>query len=188
MGCNFSQIFFHSTELEQNKLLRIKQILTYFSWICINEPFAYGFQANNHVLRPYPLYHLLLHSFTEKTNVFTMLLLLVIPFFLLPFSIFSVSTYNTYTTNNHLNQQLLIINLITIVLLFSITVAQSNIGLLQNPIYCSAFPVAYTLILIAFILFIINRRRSDTVNWQGRKYTISKKAYTIFSKRKPFQS
>ena len=93
-------------------------------------------------------------SFTEKTNVFTMLFLLVIPFFLLPFSIFLVSTYNTYTTNNQLNQLLLIINLITIVLLFSITVAQSNIGLLQNPIYCSAFPVACTLISIAFISFI----------------------------------
>ena len=127
-------------------------------------------------------------SFTEKTSVFTMLFLLVIPFFLLPISIFSVSTYNTYTDNNHFNQLLLIINLITIVLLFSITVAQSNIGLLQNPIYSSAFPVACTLISIAFILFIINRKRSDTINWQGRKYTISKKAYTICSKRKPFQS
>jgi hypothetical protein len=42
-------------------------------------------------------------SFIEKTSVFTMLFLLVIPFFI-PFSIFSVSTYNTHTANDHLNQ------------------------------------------------------------------------------------
>jgi hypothetical protein len=74
-----------------------------------------------------------------------------------------------------LNQLLLIINIITIIFLFSITVAQSNIGLLQNSIYGSAFPVACTLISIAFILFIKNRRRSDIINWQGRNILSAKK-------------
>jgi chlorobactene glucosyltransferase len=121
-------------------------------------------------------------------NIVLTWLLLANPFLLLFSVLLIVYLYSIsaeYYLPNHL---LLIINSITMLIIVSTFTIQSKIGLSQNLVYGFVSPVAGLFVSIVFSLLMINQRMTGRYNieWRGRRYIISKNAYTYIeqSKRK----
>ena len=113
----------------------------------------------------------------ERTNALLMtvssFLLLLLPFILLPFllsstptAILSIDGY--YSVNNFL----LLIDIITIALLFSTSAIQSKYTLFQNTLYTVGSPLAGVIIFFSFISSILDATKKNAVNWKDRLYTI----------------
>ncbi|HZA07948.1 MAG TPA: glycosyltransferase family 2 protein [Nitrososphaeraceae archaeon] len=106
-----------------------------------------------------PFYH------NDVTNILVVLLLLLEPFILFPFSCHLLLTHY-----DNLSKTLFAINILTIVLIISISATQLVIGLLLNPIYALLCPIACVLVSISFVSFIIKARCGGIVKWRGRAY------------------
>lgn len=116
-------------------------------------------------------------SRNDEMSFFLTTFLLVAPIFLLILSTFFLTQGDeSYTGRNLLSEVLLIISLMTILIIISISVIQSKIGLCQNLAYGFASPIAGLLISIVFGFFIINQRNNATASiiWRGRQYIIRK--------------
>src|SRR5919198_132835 len=122
----------------------------------------------------------------EKTNALLMtvssFLLLLLPFIVLPFLVLFSNTIVTIT-HSFMNGYylyysaqvydfLLLVDIITIAILFLIGIVQSKYTLFQNSIYALGSPLAGVIIFFAFISSILDAPKKNAVNWKDRQYTI----------------
>jgi chlorobactene glucosyltransferase len=113
----------------------------------------------------------------ERANALLMtvssFLLLLLPFILLPFLLFSTAT-TILSINGYSSIQnfLLLIDITTIVLLFSTSAIQSKYTLFQNTLYTVGSPLAGVIIFFSFMSSILDATKKNAVNWKDRLYTI----------------
>ena len=117
-------------------------------------------------------------SHKNVTNISVVFLLLLEPFILFPFSCHSLLTHY-----DNLSKVLFAINLMAIVLIFSITATQLAIGLLLNPIYALLCPIACVLVSISFISFIIKARYGGVIKWRGRAYIAARSVMNSYQSK-----
>ena len=122
----------------------------------------------------------------ERTNALLMtvssFLLLLLPFIVLPFLVLFSNTIVTIT-HSFMNGYylyysaqvydfLLLVDIMTIAILFLIGIVQSKYTLFQNSIYALGSPLAGVIIFFAFISSILDAPKKNAVNWKDRQYTI----------------
>ena len=121
-----------------------------------------------------------------KTNALLMtvssFLLLLLPFIVLPFLVLFSNTIVTIT-HSFMNGYylyysaqvydfLLLVDIMTIAILFLTGIVQSKYTLFQNSIYALGSPLAGVIIFFAFISSILDAAKKNAVNWKDRQYTI----------------
>ena len=111
--------------------------------------------------------------FNGIANICMIFILLLEPFVLLPIS-FYLTSLQCYGCSSLLSLILLTINLMTIILIISINMIQLRLSLSCKTIYALLCPLAYTIVSIAFISFIIKSRHRGLINWRGTEYVIIK--------------
>jgi hypothetical protein len=67
---------------------------------------------------------------------------------------------------------LLLVDIMTIAILFLTGIVQSKYTLFQNSIYALGSPLAGVIIFFAFISSILDAAKKNAVNWKDRQYTI----------------
>jgi chlorobactene glucosyltransferase len=70
---------------------------------------------------------------------------------------------------------LLGINAVAIGLLLTTTAIQSKLGVLQSPLYALGSPLSGALIYFGFASAIVDARKTGSVRWRDRQYTVSEK-------------
>ena len=102
----------------------------------------------------------------------SLFLLLLLPFILLLFLLFSTTTTLFIDGYYSVKDFLLLVDIITIALLFSTSAIQSKYTLFQNILYTLGSPLAGVIIFFAFISSILDATKKNAVNWKDRQYTI----------------
>jgi chlorobactene glucosyltransferase len=124
----------------------------------------------------------------ERTNALLMtissFLLLLLPFIVLPFFVLFSNTIVTIThyfmdgyyryNSGQLYDFLLLVDIMTIAILFLTGIVQSKYTLFQNSIYALGSPLAGVIIFFAFVSSIFDAKK-NAVNWKDRKYTIKER-------------
>jgi glycosyltransferase involved in cell wall biosynthesis len=112
----------------------------------------------------------------ERTTALLMtissFLLLLLPFILLLFLLFSTTTTLFIDGYYSVKDFLLLVDIITIALLFSTSAIQSKYTLFQNILYTLGSPLAGVIISFVFIASRIDATKKNAVNWKGRRYII----------------
>src|SRR5919197_3154656 len=112
----------------------------------------------------------------ERTTALLMtissFLLLLLPFILLLFLLFSTTTTLLIDGYYSVKDFLLLVDIITIALLFSTSAIQSKYTLFQNILYTLGSPLADVIISFVFIASRIDATKKNAVNWKGRRYII----------------
>ena len=117
-----------------------------------------------------------------RTNALLMtvssFLLLLLPFIVLPFLVLlSIAIHSFMDGYNSYNSAqvydfLLLVDIMTITMLFLTGILQSKYTLFQNSIYALGSPLAGLIIFFAFISSILDAPKKNAVNWKDRQYTI----------------
>jgi hypothetical protein len=66
----------------------------------------------------------------------------------------------------------LVVDIMTIAILFLTGIVQSKYTLFQDSIYALGSPLAGVIIFFAFISSILDAAKKNAVNWKDRQYTI----------------
>ncbi|HET7147024.1 MAG TPA: glycosyltransferase [Candidatus Nitrosopolaris sp.] len=103
--------------------------------------------------------------------------LLIGPFILVPFSILLSTPINISRDDNVLGSVLLTINLITLVLMVSVSAIPSSVDVFRNPVYMLASPMATAILCCGMIVSIINAKKKNIVIWKGRQYVVSRSKF-----------
>jgi glycosyltransferase involved in cell wall biosynthesis len=118
----------------------------------------------------------------ERATAFLMtissFLLLLFPFIALPFFVLfgitihsSMDSYYHYYSA-HVYDFLLLVDVMTIIILFLTSILQSKYTLFQNSICALGSPLAGAIIFFAFISSILDAPKKNAINWKDRQYTI----------------
>jgi hypothetical protein len=78
--------------------------------------------------------------------------------------------YHYYS--DHVYDFLLLVDMMTITILFLTSIMQLKYTLFQNMIYALGSPLAGVIIFSAFISSILDAIKKNAVNWKDRQYTI----------------
>ena len=119
----------------------------------------------------------------ERTNALLMtvssFLLLLLPFIVLPFLVlFSIPTSHHFFMDGYyhysapINDFLLLLDIITITVLFLTSVIQSRYTLFQNSMDGLGSPLAGVIIFFAFISSIFDATKKNAVDWKDRQYAV----------------
>src|SRR5918912_2606274 len=112
----------------------------------------------------------------ERTTALLMtissFLLLLLPFILLLFLLFSTTTTLFIDGYYSVKDFLLLVDIITIALLFSTSAIQSKYTLFQNILYTLGSPLAGVIISFVFIASRIDATKKNAVNWKCRRYIL----------------
>jgi hypothetical protein len=113
----------------------------------------------------------------DSTNA----LLMVIAIFFILFAPFPMLPYSIVHSidGQLLGMALLILNSSSVLLIIVTCAIQSRVSLFQSPVFAIASPVSGAIISFCFISSIIDARRSGSVSWRGRSYSISEKQHPI---------
>jgi chlorobactene glucosyltransferase len=101
--------------------------------------------------------------------------ILLVPFLTIPYAVLASSLAGNISA-----EIVIIIQTLTVALIFITTAIQCAKGVFENPSYALAAPVSGAIVSLGFLSALVDAARQGAVSWRDREYTVSQNQHPIY--------